>query len=286
VTFLLNVPKLSRRFTFYGGNLLTKPYDEIETGNSRQTIDVLLGLREQEFFSFRGHRNHEWALGPHHLPENADFLALEENRTQFVKRCNEFAKFPFKENDFWQTIFYGQHHGLKTRLLDWTSNPLVALYFAVENVLSDHRDTTGCVWALKVPKEKWYTPEKLPGWGGVKVDGEWWKLPFWVMINPPLINDRMIRQSSKFSFHPHPDDDDLSRLKRAPGEKLVKIIIGSSDSPGKSPTKKIRHDLGIMNIHHASLFPDIDGVARFINTQWRDIARSRLEAAPDQSGEH
>jgi hypothetical protein len=246
--------------------------------NTKEAVSELLCLREEGFYSFRGHRNHEWKLGPHHMPAPAGasmqeiHRILEDNRKQFVKRCREFAKFTLKEHDYWGTLFLAQHFGLKTRLLDWTSNPLVALYFAVDNILAqvDDANTYGCVWAVKVTEGKWIEHHDLPGYGGEKT--EKWQLPSWVMINPPLIDDRLIRQSSKFSYHPSIDDDDISVLRRAQGEQLVKVLIGDINQK-INPVDKIRCELGIMNVHYGSLFPDYSGVAQFINRQWRLIAR-------------
>jgi len=92
------------------------------------------------------------------------------------------------------------------------------------------------------------------------------------MINPPLVTDRLIRQSGKFSYHPDDSDMNLITQPRANGEELIKIVI-SPDDDGKNPTQTIQEQLGILNIHQAALFPDSDGVAKFINTHWRNIAR-------------
>lgn len=252
----------------------TRAYTVDRVFTTTEAIGKLLALRSDGFWSFRGQRNHTWGLGPHHMPEPKHNMGkdlhdiLETLRLQFVKRCKEFKDFELDERDYWQSVFYAQHYGLKTRLLDWTSNPLVALYFAVENVLSTQNDenTRGCVWAIKVPESKWFNFSSLPGYGGR--EEKKWQLANWIMINPPLITDRIIRQSGKFSYHPSRDDDDISILPRATGEYLIKIIIGDD---ANSPTSKIRQELGIMNVHHASLFPDFSGVAQFMNKQWSHL---------------
>jgi hypothetical protein len=61
-----------------------------------------------------------------------------------------------REPTRWETITMAQHHGLPTRLLDWTSNPLVALYFAAE---ADN-DSDGVVYAFR--------PRDIPGLSWVR----------------------------------------------------------------------------------------------------------------------
>jgi hypothetical protein len=259
-------------------------YSTIKANSTSDAIEKLLELRSQGFWSFRGHRNHNWLLGPHHLPENGNFDILDDNRRQFVKRCREFTNFKLDEKNFWQTIFFAQHHGLKTRLLDWTKNPLVALYFAVENIFSKiddvnkRKETLGCVWAIKVnrdlklkgPDKKWYEANELPGYYGDQVNE--WEIPSpWIIINPPLINDRLIRQSAIFTYHKEDNTFDLSNYKFNTNESLVKLQIVKNED--ENPSAQILHDLGVMNMHHSGLFNDFDGVAAFINYEWRDIAR-------------
>lgn len=243
-----------------------------------QAAVVLLELRNRGFYSFRGQRDKRWYVGAHDVPEH-----WEDIFNQFVKRCREIPSFDLDENDFWRCLFYAQHFGIKTKLVDWTTNPLVALYFAVENIIShihDDSDIYGAVWAIRVnkdPKEeakvgkKWYEAQDLPGYGGRKVED--WRLGSWVLINPPLITDRLIRQCGKFSYHPAKNVDDLTKIPLCDGEELVKVeMVPAVD--GRNPTAAIRKQLGILNIHHASLFPSTDDIAKFLNTEWVPIAKA------------
>lgn len=236
---------------------------EIRKANSLEgALKVLLDLRAQEFWSFRGQRNQDWSLGLH-----KPGATLETGLKQFQKRCLEFPRQEHvSETDQWRWLFYAQHHGLRTRLLDWTTNPLVALYFAVENIFSGADDDKdfGAVWAVRVSKKDFRTPEQAR---------DPMKLSRWIMINPPPITHRIVRQSGKFSYHPQSHDCSLeAEPQRNTDEGLVKVELTARHR--RNPSRDIRKQLGIMNVHHASLFPDADGVARFINDEWVDIAIS------------
>jgi len=239
--------------------ITTKQFDNLQS-----IIDYCMSLRTTSFWSFRGQRKKEWDVELH-VGKNKE--EVFHSFTHYKDRCKEFEKPHYlSENDHWRWLFYAQHYGLKTPLLDWTSNPLIAIYFAVENIISKCEDTNdfGAIWAIKVNKTKFKWSDRI------KVNPE--KMDEWLMIKPPPITNRIIRQSGLFSFHP---DDKIFTINEPATRELIKIEI--SDKSGKNPSKRIRQELGIMNIHHASLFPDPGGVANFINFELPDLHPSVID---------
>lgn len=185
---------------------------------------------------------------------------------QFKKRCQELGNPNFiGEFNEWRWLFYAQHHRLSTRLLDWTSNPLVAIYFAVENILSNCNDDEdfGAVWAINVERAHFKSPKEI-NCKPIELDE-------WIMINPSPITNRIARQSAKFSYHPRKDAEPIDRSYKNRIVYLKKIILSKDDSLKTNPSKKIRRQLGVLNIHHASMFPDHDGIAAFISNEWNDL---------------
>ena len=98
---------------------------------------------------FRGHRDSKWSLIP--SIQRGEIQKRESFITNdfyiFVNQIKQNA--PYKLNyAAWMSLM--QHYGLPTRILDWSSSPLVACYFALENSMEDN--TNACIWVL-IPRK-------------------------------------------------------------------------------------------------------------------------------------
>lgn len=131
--------------------LRLKPKDTISVGSVRTFLDVLEAQQQEEdkVFFFRGHSNFSYKLKPSiyrnkGLIENEDILFKE-----LILRCpNDFDG---QESTF-QTLVKMQHYFLPTRLLDLTTNPLMALWFACSD--QKNKQEHGEVVMFQVPKRE------------------------------------------------------------------------------------------------------------------------------------
>jgi hypothetical protein len=144
------------------------------------------------------------------------------------------------ENDLeWLAI--AQHHGMGTRLLDWTESLLVAAFFAVVNAGAKNR--SGLIYAVKGVRSV------------SKKDAEH---PFDMsevrLYRPPHITSRIPAQRAVFTVHPDPTQEyqppSLERWAVTP------LACG-----------KIKNILSSSGINESTLFPGVDGLSRHI--RWR-----------------
>jgi hypothetical protein len=203
-------------------------------------------------WAFRGQSNSEWRLISTLGRYLNDFVAKEywleqEERIKriFQRKATLFLNHIPEPSDTFQWLALMQHHGAPTRLLDFTWSPYVAAFFALERTT-----TQAAVWAIN-PKKIVYINrktflEKLPG--NVIGIGE-----------PFVMNSRLVAQSGTFISTKQATRpiEDIVNAYDYPEDTLVKFEL---------PADLVRpvgmRELFMMNITQATLFPDLDGLAR------------------------
>jgi hypothetical protein len=167
-------------------------------------------------------------------------------------------KFPQNE---WEQLALAQHYGLATRLLDWTTSPLVALFFAVWEENSAH----GAVYAYYAPRRE-VDPDVDKFWS---LNNEWFANEGFV-YRPRPVDRRMVQQSAVFTYHPHPTQPIVPIQERAGathdfvskkrfGTDLMTIVVESTYKG------TIRRELAGLGITRESLIPDLGGLSAEIN---------------------
>jgi hypothetical protein len=169
----------------------------------------------------------------------------------------------------WELLVSAQHHGLPTRLLDWTYSPLVAAHFATVNTSSQ---VDRVVWrldwqrvhrAFRLP-ELALLIEDLAALTGDNRSFTPWELfqwpddarPFACMVEPPSLDARIVAQSAVFtlaSTKTRAFDDFLAEHGLA--DALTRYVIP------KKAVSLVRDQLDMATIDERRLFPDLDGVA-------------------------
>lgn len=160
----------------------------------------------------------------------------------------------YQPQDMWELLVLAQHHGLPTRLLDWTRNPLVAAFFAVEREIKDYElEKHSGRSAIYV-----FNGERVISKGDLlKPNPKYAGGPFSVKETekfvPAHIDERITAQHGVFTIHPDPTNPNPFQP-----QYLDKLIIRNK------PRKKWKHRLNTLGINRASLFPDLDNLARYI----------------------
>ncbi len=174
----------------------------------------------------------------------------------------------------WHWLALAKHHGLPTRLLDWSHSPYVALHFATEDPARSDED--GVVWAVDYVRasdalppalrqvladegSNTFTAEMLDRAAtslaelDALAEGE----EFVVFYEPPSLDDRITNQFAAFSFMSSATASlDTWLATRADLVRRIEIPA--------SLKREARDKLDQANVTERVLFPGLDGIARWL----------------------
>lgn len=272
---------------------------EVKVPGVLQWIDAIIDLQKSGQWVFRGQRDAGWPLETSlgreagYLPENGEGGGSHEElrtaeRTAMIEFSREVSRdILYRGLDGVELLSLMQHHGSKTRLLDFSFSPLSALYFAAERN-SGSEPTSFAVWAIKLKglksnitdlnvridkdtdeadeilKMRSETDDKIPG-GKVLV------------VRPKISNSRLSAQNGLFlmpcnmgvSFEANLREmvtssnvpqllelkDLLSNTENA---SIIKFVFDSA------AWSEVSGFLGAMQITPRSIFPDMKGLAESV----------------------
>ena len=201
---------------------------------------------------FRGQRQDK-ALLPKiaRLSLNGEITDVESVMVKEFKR----QSIPFLEyhpTNEWDWLALMQHHGMATRLLDWSINPLAGLWFAVQKPAIN--DAPGVVWVFNPSEQDFVdTSSRSSPYEGSRTR----------VFQPNHVTQRIVSQSGWFTVHKYMEGKRkfvALEKNRAYKNALTKLLI-----PAKS-FADMRYQLDRFGVNASSMFPSLDGLCQ--NIQW------------------
>lgn len=180
----------------------------------------------------------------------------------------------FTPTNDWQWLAVAQHNRLPTRLLDWTRNPLAALWFTVCKPAD--KEEAGVVWGfIYEPTEAISSTTDLPPNLASPFSIENTLLYF-----PEYIFPYIQAQSGVFTVHHRQADNDV--FVPFENTKDADLLLSRIEIPAKSfPT--LRYQLFRLGISPASLFPGLYGLVERIKYQ-NEFCKDEFENKGQQGG--
>jgi hypothetical protein len=174
----------------------------------------------------------------------------------------------------WNWLALAAHHGLPTRLLDWTYSPYVALHFATEDIATFGLD--GVVWCVDYVRANALLPQALKDIAAresagvftaemldeaatslAKFDAMGNRQPFVVFLEPPSLDARIVNQFALFSLMNSPSAR-LDHWLAAHPDLYRRLIIPAALK------WEVRDKLDQANVTERVLFPGLDGLSRWL----------------------
>jgi hypothetical protein len=221
-------------------------------------------------FAYRGHSDANVDLRTSIVRLGGDPRELEG---QVMRAFRKYAATDAVAHDTpWDWLALGQHHGLPTRLLDWTYSPYVALHFVTQSL--ERYDRDGVVWCLDYVRAHELLPSKLrklldeeganvfstelltqasPDVRDLGKLGD----DFVLFVEPPSFDARIVNQYALFSLVSQPEASLDEWIAEHP-DCARRVIVP------KELKWEVRDKLDQANLTERVLFPGLDGLSRWL----------------------
>lgn len=251
-----------------------------EYNNTIQTL-----VNEHSEIYFRGVNQARFNLAPSISRNKVANFSVEKEETlfnAFRRRIALYKSETFREYTSTkaqidiETLAIAQHHGLKTRLLDWSTNPLSSLWFACEEPKALKPDSYCIVWVLIAPTDE--RVRNLFFKTGEEITDSLFTLDETFIYVPNIVNPRIKNQSGLFSVH-HYDTTLKKHVPLDENEKffphkfnakpnflpdrnwdLIKILI-NRELYGKDILKNLRR----FDVHEETIYPSLERAGSRLN---------------------
>ena len=202
--------------------------------------DFLSKYQNPKTFYFRGQASVEWEIKPkagrepfNKVKDKTIFEAWKRQAYQFIEKNFD--------ND-WDWLALAQHNGLPTRLLDWTRNPLIAAFFASNELIGED----GVIYVVEFNQYIDTIKNNPFEFEGIRV------------FHPKIVANRLHSQQGLFSFHSEPSAELTEKSDNV--KTLDKIIIKTEFK------RNLLSKLNYYGVNALKLFPDLEGLSRY--TEW------------------
>jgi len=203
-----------------------------------------------------------WEADSHGLkiPGNPNLLRTPKN---WEKIKDSIKKVGWPIDDFLPLLALAQHYGIPTRLLDWTENPMVAVYFAVKDILKARKNRGNgkfVIWALDLD---WVINQAFPG-------GQAKKMSIYVVTAPRSSNQNLHAQEGVFTTEQIIPSELNGEINIKSVDEIVRDYFKKEDCKNtvmikflipKSIASELLRLLNQKNINAATIYPGYKGVA-------------------------
>jgi hypothetical protein len=233
--------------------------------------------RYRSNYAFRGLSDKNYKLITSLIRLGGEYDKLERN---IIRNFEKYARIENSMYSDWEMLTIAQHHGLPTRILDWTYSPFVALHFATANIAKYNTD--GVIWCVDFVELHKLLPQAYKQLLEVeganvftvymlnKVASDLQRFDkssenkFVLFFEPPSMDDRIINQFALHSIISDPTailDDILT--ENSEYKNVYKRIIIPSELKWE-----IRDKLDQANINERVMFPGLDGLSKWLSRHY------------------